>query len=78
MDAMPMPETPIHENARPVFPHYHIRLPRQTRVIQPITIPVFPQILTHHHLRFRILTVNGSHIGMTLLWGEFVGHFVFS
>ena len=62
-----MPETPVHKDARPVFSHHDVRLPRQSRMIQPIPIPMSPQPTAHHHLRLRVLAVDGCHVSVTLL-----------
>ena len=67
-----MPEAPIHKDARPIFPHYDIRLSRQPRMVQPVAEPLSPQPFSDYHLRLRVLAVDGRHIRMPLLLREWV------
>ena len=39
---MSMPEAPIHEDTRPVFPQHQVRMSGQSLVVQPIPEPTFP------------------------------------
>lgn len=65
---MSMPKAAIHKDAGPVLPHHDIWFPWQSWMIQTITEPMFPQVAAHYHLRFRVLAVDSSHVGVTL-WG---------
>lgn len=67
-----MPEAPVHEDARPVFPHHDVGLSWQSRMIQPVPEAMSPQPFAHHHFRFRVLAVDGCHVRVPLLRGEFV------
>jgi len=67
MDVVSMPEAAVYEDTRPVLPHHNIRLPRQPWMIQSIAESMSPQPTTHHHLRLRVLAVDGSHISVALL-----------
>jgi len=69
-----MPEAPIHENTGAIFPHHDIRFPRQSGMIQTVTETPTPQKAANHHLRFRVLSVDGGHVPMALLWCEFIRH----
>ena len=62
-DFVPMPEAPVHEDTRPVFPQHQIRMPWQPLVIEPIAESPLPQPTPHNHLGFRILPPDGRHIG---------------
>ena len=64
---VPVPETPVDEDTRPVLAHHDVRLPRQPRMAQPIAEPVPPQIPAHHHLRPRVPTPDRRHIPAPLL-----------
>ena len=39
---MSMPEAPIHEDTRPVFPQHQVRMSGQSLVVQPLPEPTFP------------------------------------
>lgn len=52
---MPMPETSIHEHARPILSQYHIRLPWQSGMINPIANPTTPQESSDNHFRLCVL-----------------------
>ena len=67
-----MPETPIHKDTRPVLPHHDVWLSRQPRMVQPVAEPLSPQPFPDHHLRLRVLAVDGRHIRMPLLLREWV------
>ena len=69
---MPMPEAAIHEDASAIFPHHNVRMPRQSGMIQPIAEPMPPQPFAHNDLRLGVLAMNGRHISMALLYGEFI------
>jgi len=69
MDVVSMPEATVHKDARPVLPHHNVRLPRQPLMIQPVSIPMSPQPTAYHHLRLRVLSVDGRHIVVALLRG---------
>lgn len=69
---MTMPEATIHEDARMVFAQYDVWVSRQPRVIHPVPEPPAPQVFPHHHLRLRILALNGRHILVPLLYGQMV------
>ena len=71
---VPVPETAVDEDTRPVLPHHDVRFPRKTRMIQTIAEAMPPQPFPHHHLRLGILAVDGSHIGVALGWSKGVGH----
>ena len=63
-----MPETPIHKDARPVFPQHQIRMSRQPFVVQSESEASTPQSTTHYHLRLRILRLDSRHVFVALLW----------
>ena len=65
---MTMPETPIHENARPVLLQHQIRMSRQLRRVKPISESSIPQPLAHNHLRLRVLRTYRRHILVNPLW----------
>ncbi len=69
---MPMPEAAIYEDASAIFPHHDVRMPWQSRMIQPIAEPMPPQPFAHNDLRLCVLAMNGRHVGMALLCGEFI------
>ena len=71
---VPVPEASVHENTGSIFPHHNVGLARQPRVIQPIAKAMTPQPSPHHHLRLRVLAVNGSHVCVSLLGREGVTH----
>ena len=51
---MPVPETAVHENDRPILPEYQIRMPRKTRMIQPVPEPTTEQKFPYQQFGFRI------------------------
>ncbi len=61
-----VPETAIHEDARTVLAEHNVRMPRQSCIIHTIAEALCPQEPPHHHLRLRILALDGSHIIMPL------------
>ena len=63
---MSMPEATIDEDARPVFSQHQVRMPRQSRRVQPIAESPTPQPTSHNHLRLRVLATNRRHVGMSL------------
>jgi len=67
-----MPEAPIHKDTRPVLPHHDVWLSRQPRMVQPVAESLSPQPFPDHHLRLRVLAVDGRHIRMPLLLREWV------
>ena len=74
-----MPEAPVHEDTRAILPQHQIRMPRQSLMVQSVSEPPLPQSTAHNHLRLRILPSDRRHIGVSLLWSEFIhtigGHF---
>ena len=68
---MSMPKATVDKHARAILAQHNIRMARKTRIIQPITKTMLPQIMTHKNLRLRILRANSSHILMSLLCSEF-------
>ena len=60
---MSMPETPVHEDARPVFLQHQIRMTRQPLVVEPIAESPLPQPTPHYHLGLRVLPPDGRHVG---------------
>lgn len=71
---MPMPKAAIDEDASAVFPHHDVGLARKAGMIQPIAVSMAPQPLAHNHFWPGVLTVNGGHVRMTLLWGKCITH----
>ena len=69
---MPMPEAPVHKDARPVFPQHYVRFPRQSRMVKPISKATTPQEFPHQHFRLRILSLYRSHAPVPLFWSQFV------
>ena len=67
---MTMPEATIHEDAGMIFAQYDVWVSRQPRVIHPVPEPSAPQVFPHHHLRLRILALNGRHILVALLYRQ--------
>lgn len=59
-------------DARPILSQHQVRMPRQPPVIQTIPKSPLPQPTPHNHLRLRILRPDRLHIGVSLLWREFV------
>ena len=70
---MPVPEASIDKDARPVSPQHDVRFPRQSLVIEPISEPMTPEILTHYNFRLRARSPYRCHVLMSLLWGHNVG-----
>ena len=71
---MTVPETSIYKYARLILPQYHIRLPRQPRMVKTIAETVRPQEVPHYHLRLSILTMDSRHIYMSLLRCQSIRH----
>jgi hypothetical protein len=71
---MSVPETAVHEDARPVPTQHDVRLAGQSWVVQSVAEAVRPQVTPDHHFRLRILALNGSHIVVALFCGVYVGH----
>ena len=69
---MPMPEAPVHKDARPVFPQHYVRFPRQSRMVKPISKATTPQEFPHQHFRLRILSLYRSHAPVPLFRSQFV------
>ena len=72
-----VPETPVHENARPVFPQHQVRMPRQSFVVQPIAESPTPQPTPHNPLRLRVLRPNRCHRRVSLFRREFIHKSIF-
>lgn len=51
---MPVPETTVHEDDRPILPKYKIRMSGKPWIIQPIPKPTAEQKLPYQQFRFRI------------------------
>ena len=69
---MPMPEAPVHKDARPVFPQHNVRFPRQSRMVKPISKATSPQEFPHQHFWLRILSLYRSHAPVPLFRSKFV------
>lgn len=69
---VPMPEAPVHKDARPVFPQHYVRFPRQSRMVEPISKATTPQEFAHQHFRLRILSLYRSHAPVPLFRSQFV------
>lgn len=71
---VPMPKAAVDEDASAVFPHHDVGLARKAGMIQPIAVSMAPQPLAHNHFWPGVLTVNGGHVRMTLLWAKCITH----
>ena len=71
---MTVPETSIYEYARLIPPQYHVRLPRQSRMVKAIAETMRPQEVPHYHLRLSILAMDSRHIYMSLLRCQSIRH----
>ena len=71
-----MPETPIHKYARPIFSQYQVWMPRKPLMIQPISESSLPKPTSHNHLWLRIFRPNRCHIGVCLLFREFIHRYI--
>jgi len=67
-----MPKAAIHKDARAILPQHQVGMPGQPLMVQAIPESTLPQPTPHNHLRLRVLRPDGSHVFMTLLWGEFI------
>jgi hypothetical protein len=73
---MSMPETAVHEDARPVPTQHDVRLAGQSWVVQSVAEAQTEEELPHNHLRLRVLAFYGSHVIVALFCGVYVGHTV--
>jgi hypothetical protein len=73
---MPMPETPVHEDARAIFLQYDVRRAWQTLHIDTETEAVCEKKFPYNHLRLRILASDARHASMPLFGSQFVCHFL--
>lgn len=73
MDVVSMPETSIHEYARPVFSKHHVRLPWQARMIKSIAKAISPKKFPNDNLRLGVFALDSRHI----LASHFLGNSIF-
>lgn len=71
---MLVPEASVHEDAGVVAPQHDVGPSRQSSVVEPVAEPVAPEELAYHHLRLRVLAVDGRHVAVTLLGSHGGGH----
>lgn len=69
---MPVPETSVDKNHRPVLWEHHIRMSGKTSVILPVPESHVKQILPYKDLRLGVLSVNLGHVVMALLRRKFI------
>jgi len=69
---VPMPETSVHEDDSVPFGQDNVRMPRQLGIMQPISEAKSMQMMTHEHLRFRVLRADATHRVTALLWRNLV------
>ena len=74
---MSVPIASVHEDARAVSQQHYVGLARQSGVVESVSEPTRPQVSAYHHLRLRILAVDGCHAAVPLLWGEVVHAFTY-
>lgn len=64
-----VPEAPVNENHLPSSPEYQVRLPGQTSIMQPISIPHRMHDGSHNHLGLRVFRPNPRHVERSLRFG---------
>ena len=69
-----MPEAPVDEDGRPIWPHHDVGLPGHRLHVEPIAVPVTPQPPPHLQLRLRVLAADVRHASVPLLRCHRVGH----
>ena len=75
---MPMPETPVHEDARAIFLQDDIQRAWQTLHIDTETEAVCEKKFPYNHLRLRILASDARHASMPLFGSQFACHILIS
>ena len=69
-----VPKTSVHENRRPILPHYDVRFPWNPLHAKPVAVAVLPQPLSYAPLGRSILTAYPRHAVVPLLGSHRVGH----
>ena len=69
---MPMPKAAVDKHARSVLTQHNIRMAWQTRIVQPVSEALSPQIFAHKNLRLRVRRANRGHVLVSLLWCKYV------
>ena len=65
---MPVPETTIDKDNRPILPQHDIGMTGQTGMVQPVPESSRKQIFSDYHFRLGILAADSSHTPMTLFF----------
>ena len=71
---VPMPETTIHKDSRPIPPHDDIWFARYALHVETIAVAVSPQPLPDLQLGFGAFAVDARHAVMPLCGSHFVSH----
>lgn len=74
IDIMSMPKTAIDHHHSVQTLHHNVGFSWQTFFVQSEAIAMRMQELTNQHFWFRIFAMDCGHIGMSLLFGQFVWH----